>query len=125
MNNKLRQRRYLARLLLVQLASGDEGFTLKVQRKLTEAIHISLTMLDNGNIDLMKDMGNQITHEQLDRALFNLLMQLSFIPDQLSKQILHNSDYRVPDVTDFEAEFSRLVDADCYVSCISLPSDST
>lgn len=81
-------------------------------------------MLDNNNVDLMEENRSQITSERLDRALFNLLIQLSFIPNQVSDQILSGSDYRVPEITNFEVEFSRVVDADSYASCIILPSFS-
>jgi hypothetical protein len=125
--NGSRQRRYLSGMLLVQLARCDEVSTFEVQRKLTEAIDSPLSMLGNTEIDLMKESENRIKRERLDQALFNLLMQLSFIPNQVSNEILSNSDYRIPDITNFEEEFSHIVDADCCASCIVLPfcSNST
>jgi hypothetical protein len=54
-----RQRRYLAGMLLVQLAHRDELSILEVQRKLTEAINSPLTTLGNNNIDLMQENDSQ------------------------------------------------------------------
>jgi hypothetical protein len=124
MTNGSRQRRYLAGILLVQLARCDELSKLEVQRKLTEAINSSLTTLDNNNIDLMQENGSRITNERLDQALLDLLLQLSFFSDRVSNQTLNNNDYRVPHITNFDEEFSRLIDVDCYASCIVRPSSS-
>ena len=125
MANRSRQRRYLSGLLLVQLARCDELSTIEVQRKLTEAIDSPLTILDNNKIELMQEIENRITNERLDQALFNLLMQLSFMSKQISRPIFNDNDYRQPDLTNFEEEFSRLVDADTYASCMVLPSLSS
>jgi hypothetical protein len=124
MKDGSRQRRYLAGMLLVQLAHRDELSILEVQRQLTEAINSSLTTLDNNTIDLMQENDSQITSERLDQALLNLLLQLSFFSDRVSNQMLSNNDYRVPDITNFDEEFSHLIDVDCYASCIVRPSSS-
>lgn len=124
MTNGSRQRRYLAGMLLVQLARCDELSIFEVQRKLTEAINSPLTILDNNNIDLMQENGSQIPYERLDQALLNLLLQLSFFSNRVSNQTLTNDDYRVPNIINFDEEFSRLIDVDCYASCIVRPFPS-
>ena len=121
MTNGSRQRRYLAGMLLVQLARRDELSILEVQRKLTEAINSPLTTLDNNNIDLMQGNGSRVPNERLDQALLNLLLQLSFFSDRVSNQTLTNDDYHVPNIMNFDEEFSRLIDVDCYASCIVRP----
>ncbi|CAF3974050.1 unnamed protein product [Rotaria sp. Silwood1] len=70
LTNGSRQRRYLAGILLVQLARCDEVSTLEIQRKLTEVINNLLAMFDHGDFDLMKESDGQITSERLDQNVY-------------------------------------------------------
>ena len=76
------QRRYVAAMLLVQLARCDQVSVREVQRVLSDVTNDQSVEFDDVSVPLI--FGRDVTNGQdrFDRAVLSLLMQLSFVLDK-------------------------------------------
>jgi hypothetical protein len=118
------QQCYVAAYLLVQLAKRDQVSTREVQRILIEAMNDRRAI--NGTVYII-DNSESTETEPLDQALFDLLLQLSFLSSSSSmsssSQAIEQPAIKL-DTNKFDWEFNQIIGADKYASCILTDSYS-
>lgn len=110
------QQRYITACLLIQLAKHDQVSIREVQRLLHEAMNDQQTM--DGFVIIINDSEKAGQKKRLGQALFDLLLELSFLSSLLSSDQDMQQSVTKLDTNDFTWEFEQIIGADQYASCI-------